>query len=155
MYTQSPRDRLARIAATRSSSLPLVEAFALIDKGFSTEIGQYNASRWVDAMHEPEELYQKFARYVQMNGPEEFQRILTMICYLRLSSPVCSNCAVTTNTLLLCTKCKLTFYCSATCQLTHWPTHRQWCGKRFSLYRDSGPASLVLVDQVSQSTIPL
>lgn len=132
-------------AAQRSVNLPIGEVFYLIEQGFTPAVNKYPASQWIDSPAN-EHIMDKYSRYKKMVGPEEFQTLATMISYLRLTQPVCSNCGCLEN-LKICQKCKLTFYCSHECQRVHWVDHRNWCCRRFRAVRDIGFASIVLFDK--------
>ena len=38
----------------------------------------------------------------------------------------CSNCGKTED-LLLCSRCRCAYFCSASCQRAYWPFHKEWC----------------------------
>lgn len=136
---------VAKVAASRSVHLPIQEVFYIIDQGFSPDVGRYDQSRWIDPPIHEVDIADTLQRYQSMIGLEEFQALSTMICFLRLTKRVCSQCGVTDRDLSICSRCRLTFYCSGACQRAHWIQHKTWCMKRFSTTRDTGPASVVLM----------
>jgi len=138
-----PSQNIGKLAARLSTHLPLIEIFYLIDQGFDTRVGKYDQSKWIPPGLN-EDIVDTYKRYKDMIGQEEFQSLATMICYLRLTQPVCSQCEKTDVRLRKCTACQLTFYCSKDCQVIHWNTHRKWCRKKYSNERDSGPAAITL-----------
>ena len=134
---------IAQIAAERSLLLPIGEVFYLINEGFTAEVNKYNIERWIRPP-EKEDIMDKYSRYLNMVGPEEFQTLQTMICYIRLTEKTCSQCGYMKPDLKMCSRCKLTFYCSDECHSIHWNLHQQWCRRRFKDVRDTGPAGIVL-----------
>lgn len=39
----------------------------------------------------------------------------------------CSNCGVTSNSMLVCGSCKIARYCNEECQRKSWPEHKTCC----------------------------
>jgi hypothetical protein len=140
----SPPTDIAEAAAHRSVHLPLQEIFYLIDQGFKPEVAKYDPCSWIPPPNTETDIMDTYKRYQEMVGAEEFQTLATMICFLRLTKKVCSQCGESDISLKICTKCRLTFYCSNSCQRKHWPVHKKWCKKRFGNCRDTGPAEIVL-----------
>ena len=59
------------------------------------------------------------------------------LALIRWSAPLCRSCGkkqyVGGKRLKSCRGCCLEWYCNATCQKKHWPTHKLWCGKQKSM----------------------
>ena len=131
-----------------SAGLPVQEVFYLIDQGFKSEIGRYPRSGWKEPKQTQEDIMDKYTRYRNMVGTEEFARLEIMICLLRLVHRVCSQCGNNQKQLKRCGKCRMTFYCSKECQSLHWTQfHKFWCRQRFTGSRDTGPAGMVLLEK--------
>jgi len=63
-----------------------------------------------------------------------------MLARNRLKNRICDLCLKKGSDvkLLLCSKCRLTWFCSVGCQSLAFPRHKQWCGVP-SAKRDLGP----------------
>lgn len=46
------------------------------------------------------------------------------------SIAACNQCNMVIANSLACGKCKITKYCSKSCQVRDWPEHKQWCSRR-------------------------
>lgn len=82
-----------------------------------------------------------------INTEEEKKRFAASnIVLSRIFNRICNTCLNKSdlNSLLACSRCHMTFYCSEKCQLADWDVHETWCCKKDGPI-DKGPLRVLMI----------
>ena len=126
---QAARERLARINSALAADPRMVQRF-------QEGLGKPNPIAFYQSTEDPEQRWMLVELYETREARNALRPMIVnegdtvpqgSITVATQHQHVCASCARFFVNMPKCSRCKSVWYCSAECQRTHWPVHKQSC----------------------------